>query len=84
MVDALNQQDIPANVSYSAGTFVCNTLMYKVLHTIKINHIDAIAGFIHVPFIEKQVQDKPINTPYMDLEQIVKGLKICIETCLEI
>lgn len=84
MVDALNQQDIPANVSYSAGTFVCNTLMYKVLHTIKINHVDAIAGFIHVPFIEKQVQDKPINTPYMDLEQIVKGLKICIETCLEI
>lgn len=49
MAAAIQETGIPANVSNSAGTYVCNAVMYHVLHHAAGNRPDRAAGFIHVP-----------------------------------
>lgn len=74
IVTDLNVAGIPASVSNSAGTFVCNHLMYGIAHRYK----NLKCGFVHVPFIPSQVTNK--NAPSMSLEIIVRGLETIIET----
>ena len=74
MVAAVSEADIPCSVSYSAGTYVCNDLIYHVLQ--KYEGTDVKACFIHVPFIPQQTADKPS----MELETIAKALEIAIES----
>lgn len=73
MVEAVSEASIPCSVSYSAGTYVCNDLIYHVLHSYK--GTETKACFIHVPFIPEQTNDKPS----MELETIAKALEIAIE-----
>ncbi|PAB02076.1 pyroglutamyl-peptidase I [Enterococcus canintestini] len=79
IVSALNENEIPAAVSYTAGTFVCNYVMYYVQHLISTRYPKIKGGFIHVPYIPAQVVTKP-NQPAMNLEDIVKGLELAITT----
>ena len=51
LVEELTAGGLPAAVSNSAGTYVCNAVMYGVLHAIAMRELDIPAGFIHVPFI---------------------------------
>ena len=81
MVKRINENGIPAKVSNSAGTFVCNHLMYGLLNYIEKNDLDIKAGFIHIPFLPSQVVDKK-NKASMSLETIKKGLKIAMETAI--
>jgi pyroglutamyl-peptidase len=76
---AIKSKNIPASVSDSAGTFVCNHLMYGVLNYINKNKLNIKAGFIHIPFLFQQIINKP-NTPGMDLDTMVEA----IETALEV
>ena len=73
MVSAVSEAEIPCSVSYSAGTYVCNDLIYHVLH--RYNGTDTKACFIHVPFIPEQTEDKPS----MELGTIAKALEIAIK-----
>ena len=73
MAEAVSEASVPCSVSYSAGTYVCNDLIYHVLHHYKGTDIKAC--FIHVPFIPEQTNDKPS----MELETIAKALEIAIE-----
>lgn len=77
IVSALDENEIPAAVSYTAGTFVCNYVMYYVQHLISTRYPKIKGGFIHVPYIPAQVVTKP-NQPAMSLEDIVKGLELAI------
>ena len=70
---------IPAAVSNTAGTFVCNHIMYSLLYYINKNNLNIKGGFIHVPYIIEQILDKP-NTAYMPKEMIVKALETVIKT----
>lgn len=83
MVEAVKAAGYPATVSYSAGTFVCNHIFYLLMHAIatKMPHIRG--GFIHVPFIEAQVVDKPTH-PSMHLMSITNALEIAITTALTV
>ena len=73
MAEAVSEASVPCSVSYSAGTYVCNDLIYHVLHSYK--GTETKACFIHVPFIPEQTNDKPS----MELETIAKALEIAIE-----
>ena len=75
MVRAMNEAGIGASLSLSAGAYVCNDLMYRVLAATEES--DLPFGFIHVPFLPEQTADKP-GAPSMPTEDIVKGLAICI------
>ena len=73
MVQAIQAANIPAALSYSAGTFVCNDLLYRLLH-----HFDGTAtqaGFIHVPYLPQQAKE---NQPSLPQEKIVEALQLAI------
>lgn len=82
MVKEINDNGIPASVSNSAGTFVCNHIMYGLLYLIDKKYNNIKGGFIHVPFIPSQVVDKK-NTPSMSLEDITQGLECAIKAAIE-
>lgn len=73
MAKAICDAGLPGAVSYSAGSFVCNDVLYSLLH-----HFDEAAvraGFIHVPFLPEQTADKPS----LPLEQTAAALRAAIE-----
>ena len=73
MVQAMENAGIKATASNSAGAFVCNEVMYSLLH-----HFDGTqtkVGFIHVPFIPEQ------GSPSMELEQIIQALVAAVGAC---
>ena len=73
MADAIQKSQLPADVSNSAGTFVCNDVLYTLLH-----HYHGTAtkvGFIHVPYLPEQ------GTPSMSLTQIIDALCAAISAC---
>ncbi|MDO4690839.1 MAG: pyroglutamyl-peptidase I [Fusobacterium sp.] len=73
---------IPASISNSAGTFVCNHVFYGLRYLIETKYKNIKSGFIHIPYLPEQVLDKP-NTASMNLETILKGIQIAIETIIE-
>ena len=73
MAAAMRAAGAPTEVSNSAGTYVCNHLMYGVLHYLAASGHRARAGFIHVPYSEEQALDKR-DTPGMALATMVKGV----------
>ena len=73
MVDAMTAAGLPCALSYSAGAFVCNDVLYTLLHHY---HGTAVqAGFIHVPFLPEQAGD---DMPSMPLKDIVRALTLCV------
>ena len=83
MVEAIREGGIPSFLSYTAGTYVCNYLMYELLYLIDHQYPQIKGGFIHVPFMTEQVVNKPNGTPSMDLETIAKGLEKAIEAIVK-
>ncbi|GAK59559.1 pyrrolidone-carboxylate peptidase [Candidatus Vecturithrix granuli] len=77
MVAEIRKQKIPASLSYSAGTFVCNHIMYGLLYLIDKQYPNMRGGFIHVPYIPEQVLEKP-KTPSMALSLIIQGLHAAV------
>ena len=83
MVTAMKAENIPATISYSAGTYVCNDVMYQLLYDLNTEFADQNirGGFIHVPFCDEQVVNKP-GIPALPLTTIAKGLELCIKAAL--
>ncbi len=89
MVAAMNQENIPATVSYTAGTYVCNDVMYQVLHALATRFPKTRGTFLHVPFATEQVAEKNVQTregshqvPSMPLEMMTLGLEVALEAAL--
>ncbi len=78
MVKAIQDIGLPAAVSNTAGTFVCNHLMYGVLHLIQNEFPLTPGGFIHVPYLVEQAVKKPEPTFGMTLEDIIRGLEAAL------
>ena len=76
IVNAIRKAGIPAEVSNTAGTFVCNHIMYQALFAATKADKPFKAGFMHIPFIPEQTKDKPS----LPLEESTKALQIAIET----
>ena len=76
IVKAIREAGIPAEVSNSAGTFVCNHIMYQSLFAATKADKPFKAGFMHIPFIPEQTTDKPS----LPLEESTKAVQIAIET----
>jgi len=73
MVKAMEAEGIPCGLSYSAGAFVCNDVLYTVLN--RFEGTATRAGFVHVPFLPQQAGEK---LPSLPLEDIVRGLTAAI------
>ena len=83
IVEAIQEKGIQASVSYTAGTYVCNHVMYTELYEVTKHYPDMKAGFIHVPFLPEQIGEKESrNGAYsMELTDMVKGVEIVLEVC---
>jgi len=75
--NTLKSRGIPAQVSYSAGTYVCNCTMYSLLYFLKETVLDIPAGFIHVPCSYEEGILRP-DIPAMPLSFIVSGIEAAI------
>ena len=82
MVEALKSNNIPAEISNTAGTYVCNHIMYGLLYNIDRKYPNIKGGFIHIPYLPEQVIDK-VKAPSMSLNNIIKGLTITVETIVK-
>ena len=82
VVSNIRKHSIPVSVSNTAGTYVCNHLMYGVLNYTSVNNLPIKAGLIHIPYLLEQAANK-YNIPSMSLDTIIKGIKIAIETIVD-
>lgn len=78
MVEAMRGAGVPAAISNSAGTYVCNHVMYGVAHYLHQHKPQAVSGFVHIPYLPSQVLDKP-DKPSMGLELALRGLRAGLE-----
>ena len=83
MIENVRAHGIPCFPSYSAGTYVCNAVMYNVLYLVDKKYPNLRAGFIHVPYASEQVVNKPNGTAFMSLHDIAKCLEYCVEAIVE-
>ena len=73
--------ELPVEISYSAGTYVCNALFYRLLAALEGQNVQA--GFIHLPYLPEQTLTKP-GKPSLTLEHTVWALEEVVKTCLEL
>lgn len=81
IVHQLKEQGIPAVISQSAGTYVCNHLFYGLMHYISEKNPAIRGGFIHIPYLPEQAVHHS-GQPSMALETIIKGLTTIIQATL--
>ncbi|UUX33739.1 pyroglutamyl-peptidase I [Fundicoccus culcitae] len=82
MVSYIKKEQIPASVSNTAGTFVCNHIMYQTRYLTATEFPHTKAGFMHIPFLPEQVVERP-NTPSMALADIVKGITAALKAIID-
>ncbi len=76
---AIARAGVPAQVSNTAGTYICNEVIYVVQHHLAEQERELPSGFIHLPFLPEQVLAKPPGTPSMALATQVAGVRAAIE-----
>jgi pyroglutamyl-peptidase len=79
MLGALLQAGIPAELSHSAGTYVCNYVFYGLMHALA-SRPGMRGGFVHVPFAPEQARRRGLTG--MPAEKTVRALRILVETAL--
>ncbi|NPA47556.1 MAG: pyroglutamyl-peptidase I [Thermococci archaeon] len=86
MVEELRRRGIPAVLSYSAGTYLCNYVMFRLLHFAAVNGYPERAGFIHVPYTPDQVTGKFFlpgrAAPSMCLDTEVEAVRTAVAVSL--
>ena len=75
MVRAVCREGLPCRLSYSAGRFVCNDVLFTLLHHYQGTHTKV--GFIHVPYLPEQAKEGQAS---MALENIARALESMIRT----
>lgn len=80
MVNAMKEQGIPASVSNTAGTFVCNHVFYGLMHKLEQCGGRVRGGFIHIPMLPEQAISR--SGPSMGMEMILKGVEAGIRAAI--
>jgi len=83
IVERMKSYEVPASISYTAGTYVCNFIMYCNLYLAAKEYPTMKSGFIHVPFSTSQALNKPTPVPSMSMDTMVKAIEAAIEAIVE-
>ena len=78
MLAALLAEGVPAYVSNTAGTYLCNLTMYGTLHWLAAHNHPARAGFVHLPLSPPMVAASGLDQPSMDVGLMVRGVEIAL------
>jgi pyroglutamyl-peptidase len=79
IAESLIEANIPAAISNTAGTYLCNRLFYSVMNFIAVENLSIKAGFIHLPYLHEQVLEKPIDFPSLSRETLIEAIRLSIE-----
>lgn len=82
MVQVMLEVRVPSALSNSAGTFVCNHLMYELAHIAHTQYPQLRTGFIHLPYEETQAKTAG-HASSMTLNTMVKGIEAAIRVVTE-
>ncbi|MGH7279433.1 MAG: pyroglutamyl-peptidase I [Candidatus Rokuibacteriota bacterium] len=83
MLAALSLEGVPAYISDTAGTYLCNQTLYSTLHTIAQAGGRARAGFIHLPLLPSMVAASGLDQPSMDLGLMLRGVEAALRAAAE-
>ncbi len=70
IVQAIRARGVPAEISYTAGTTLCNSLMYGVAHYLRQSAKQALFGFVHIPYLPSQTVSLPYSAPSLCQDDI--------------
>jgi len=76
--DTLKENGIPAELSLSAGSYLCNQVIFTLLHNLENRGLKIPAGFIHLPALPEQAAQMKGSVPSMSLETMIQGIRIAI------
>ncbi len=82
ITEAVAALGIPSSISNTAGTFVCNRVMYEALR-LTGGDPRIPAGFIHIPYLPEQTEGKPDGTPSLSLENAALAITAAIKVIFE-
>jgi pyroglutamyl-peptidase len=83
MLAALTAEGIPAYVSNTAGTYLCNHVFFRTLHEIATRELTARAGFVHLPLLPAMVAAGDLDQPSMDLPLMLRGVETVLRVVAE-
>lgn len=75
----LQAEGVPAEISQTAGTFVCNHVFYALMHTLR-RRPAVRAGFMHVPLLPENAT----AGAGMPLQQQIEGVQLALQTVLQV
>jgi len=81
MLAAMQSAGVPAELSFSAGSYVCNAAFFALMHVLATQHPSVRGGFIHIPYLPRQAAAHA-GAPRMELGTLSKGIGIAIEAAL--
>jgi pyroglutamyl-peptidase len=84
MLDALIAEGIPAYLSSTAGTFLCNQTLYASLHAIARGRLRTRAGFVHLPLLPAMVASSGLDQPSMDLAVMRRGVEVSLRVVADV
>ena len=76
ILKAIKEDNIKVKMSYSAGVFLCNYVLYSALYKVNKEKLNTKVGFIHVPYLKEQNKDN-----YMNFEDMKKAIEMAIDNC---
>ena len=82
MLARLREAGIPATLSQTAGTFVCNQVFFALAHALA-RRANARGGFIHVPWLPEQAAHR-IDAPSLPLAVMIEAIRLCLEVALTV
>jgi pyroglutamyl-peptidase len=87
IVADMRRDEVPATLSYSAGTFICNALLYHLLHYAHRHGIPKLGGFLHVPNLPTDVVSKEgafgMSKPSMSFTLMEKAVEVAVLDSLD-
>lgn len=81
MTEAMRAVGVNARISDTAGTFVCNSVMYAVLRHTDLRRLSVPCGFIHIPYLDGMVPPGE-SAPSLSKEEVLRGLTAALETLI--
>lgn len=83
MCEAMRDGGVPASLSTSAGTHLCNNILYATRRYVETTDLEVRSGFVHVPMSHEQAAARGDRRPSMALETMVRGIELGLEAALE-
>ena len=81
MAEAIREAGVPSKVSTTAGTYVCNQVMYGLMHMLSEEFPGTRGGFLHIPYLDEQKAEHP-DAPSLPLEDLTRGVTAAIRAVI--